>query len=308
MTEYEEAELKNWAPVVGRWRIDDETITYEGPQAKTDVPFGICVSDARVSEGFISATVQLSKDSEDNISSGRILLGYRSSRDRYFSVGLVGYRRAYVLSEFSPDFGWRGNVVEGDERNLQEDKPYRIETKVVGQRIYLSVNNVRVFEHVLDRPLQFGQAGLYTWGHSKVIFSNVTARYLKPKIFVVMQFSEPYQQLYKEVIQPIANRFGFQAYHVGEVYGPGMILNDIVQGLIDAKIVIAEITPANQNVFYELGFAHALRKPTILLAERGKQLPFDITGYRCLFYDNTIGGKRQVEEALIKHLEAITHI
>jgi nucleoside 2-deoxyribosyltransferase len=70
-------------------------------------------------------------------------------------------------------------------------------------------------------------------------------------------------------------------------------------------MIIAEITPPNQNVFYELGYVHALRKPTILLADRDKQLPFDISGYRCLFYENTIGGKAKVEEGLRKHLDAI---
>ena len=59
------------------------------------------------------------------------------------------------------------------------------------------------------------------------------------------------------------------------------------------------------NVFYELGYAHALGKPTILLAERGRELPFDIRGYRCIFYDNTIGGKAAVETNLKKHLENI---
>jgi len=76
---------------------------------------------------------------------------------------------------------------------------------------------------------------------------------------------------------------------------------------VEAKIVIAEITAPNQNVFYELGYAHALKKPTILLAEHGKTLPFDVSGYRCLFYENSIGGKRKVEEALDKHLKAILH-
>jgi nucleoside 2-deoxyribosyltransferase len=84
-----------------------------------------------------------------------------------------------------------------------------------------------------------------------------------------------------------------------------MILHDIAQGIVDAKVVVAEITPANQNVFYEIGYAHALGKPTILLAERGKQLPFDISGYRVLFYENSIAGKKQVEEGLKKHLQAI---
>jgi hypothetical protein len=124
-------------------------------------------------------------------------------------------------------------------------------------------------------------------------------------VFVVMQFSEPYRQLYEDVIKPVTAAFGLQAYHVGEVFGPGLILHDVAQGIVEAKIIVAEITPPNQNVFYELGYAHALAKPTILLAERGKQLPFDIGGYRALFYDNTIGGKGQVEDGLKKHLRAI---
>jgi nucleoside 2-deoxyribosyltransferase len=72
--------------------------------------------------------------------------------------------------------------------------------------------------------------------------------------------------------------------------------------------VIAEITPVNRNVFYELGYAQALGKPTVLLAERGKQLPFDVSGYRLLMYDNTIAGKRQVEDGLKKHLRAILNV
>ena len=71
-------------------------------------------------------------------------------------------------------------------------------------------------------------------------------------------------------------------------------------------MVIADITPNNPNVFYEVGFAHGIEKPTILLSDRSREkLPFDISGFRLLFYDNTIGGKSVVEASLRKHLEAI---
>jgi len=63
------------------------------------------------------------------------------------------------------------------------------------------------------------------------------------------------------------------------------------QAIERAAVVIAEITPRNPNVFYEVGYAHALGKPTILLARRGSELPFDIRSYRVVFYDDTIGGK-----------------
>lgn len=293
-----------WAPIVGRWTFEEGGETYNGPQEGMNFPFGLCASSVTLTGGSVRVSVELS-DTED--SSGRILLGYRSPSERYLSIGIGGYRAAYVLSEFVPSSGWRGLSVAGSVDNLLSSKQYKIEARLVGQRLSLLVNDVRVFEHLLEQPLTSGQVGLYAWGNHSVKFSDMAVRKVAGKVFVVMQFSEPYQQLYSEVVQPVAKEFGLQAYHVGEVFGPGVILQDIAEGIIEAKIVIAEVTPANQNVFYELGYAHALGKPTILLAERGKQLPFDITGYRCLFYQNTIGGKKQVEEALRKHLQAILH-
>ena len=58
-----------------------------------------------------------------------------------------------------------------------------------------------------------------------------------------MQFSDPYQTLYTDVIKPVIEAYKLHAYHAGEVYRPGIILEDITTGIIDAKIVIAEITP-----------------------------------------------------------------
>jgi hypothetical protein len=70
----------------------------------------------------------------------------------------------------------------------------------------------------------------------------------------------PYVGLYNEVIQQVVEcePFKLEARHAGETFGR-VILQDIVRGLEEARVVIAEITPANRNVFYELGYAHALK-------------------------------------------------
>ena len=145
----------------------------------------------------------------------------------------------------------------------------------------LEVDSVQVLEHVLETPLPQGQFGLYAWRKTSVEFTNTSISDEPGTVLVVMQFSDPYHDLYTDVITRVTKDYKLRAYHAGEVFGPGVILDDIVRGIIDAKIVIAEITEPNQNVFYELGYAHALKKPTVLLAERGK-LPFDVSGYRCL--------------------------
>jgi nucleoside 2-deoxyribosyltransferase len=83
-------------------------------------------------------------------------------------------------------------------------------------------------------------------------------------------------------------------------------LQDIVRSIKESDVIIADITPVNANVFYELGYAHAMNKPTILLANRKiEKLPFDVSGYRVIFYDDTIRGRRDIEESLEKHLENV---
>jgi hypothetical protein len=55
-----------------------------------------------------------------------------------------------------------------------------------------------------------------------------------------------------------------------------------------------------------VGYAHARGKPTILIADRGiEKLPFDVSPFRTLFYENSIDGKRRIEEGLRKHIKAI---
>ena len=125
-------------------------------------------------------------------------------------------------------------------------------------------------------------------------------------IFVVMQFGEPYDSLYTEVIQPVADKLGFAALRADDVFRPGVILQDIIRGIVESDVIVADIGPSNPNVFYELGYAHALQKPTILLANRQiEKLPFDISGYRVIFDDDTIGGKRGIEALLERYLEDI---
>ena len=134
------------------------------------------------------------------------------------------------------------------------------------------------------------------------MFEDVSAQRTDPRLFVAMQFSEPFDTLYEKVVKPTAESKGLQVVRIDELARPGIIFQDIQREISESQVVIAEITAANSNVFYELGYAHALNKPTILLAQRGKELPFDIRSYRVIFYDDTIGGKPALEETLEKHL------
>ena len=169
----------------------------------------------------------------------------------------------------------------------------------------MMVDDVPVLQHLLSRPLEGKQVGLMAAGGNSISFSEFAVVPLRPRAFVAMEFTEPYDTFYREVIQQQAETAGFEVVRIDEKAGPGVIFQDIQREIEQAEIVIAEITPANANVFYELGYAHALGKPTILLARRGSELPFDIKSYRVVFCNDTIGGKPEVERSLQRHLQAL---
>jgi hypothetical protein len=87
---------------------------------------------------------------------------------------------------------------------------------------------------------------------------------------------------------------------------PGLVIEDIKRQIAECRVVIAEITPGNPNVYYEVGYADTLNKPLILIADRKEGLkPFDVRAYRTIFYENSIGGKSVVEKDLRLYLRSI---
>ena len=64
------------------------------------------------------------------------------------------------------------------------------------------------------------------------------------------------------------------------------ILDDIWTGIIEADFVIADVSDANANVFYELGMAHAIGTPVIIIAQDVSNVPFDIASRRMITYES----------------------
>ena len=120
-----------------------------------------------------------------------------------------------------------------------------------------------------------------------------------------MQFGADYDDLYRDVVSKVCEVYEVSVLRADEVSGPGFIIADIVREIATSQLVIADITPQNPNVYFEVGYALALGKPTILLAKKSTPLPFDVAGFRVLFYEDTIGGKNRLEDGLRRHLESI---
>jgi hypothetical protein len=173
----------------------------------------------------------------------------------------------------------------------------------------MTVNQVEVLRTVLPRPLEGSGIGLYAYDAAKVTFPRTEVAGVRPSVFVIMPFKEPYNSLYEDVIKPVAHDCKIEINRIDEVRGPGIILNDIQEQIQRAHVVVAEISEINANVFYELGYAHALEKPAVLLVleEKIKDLLFDIRGYRAIPYHDSIKGKKVVELNLRQTFRAVMH-
>jgi hypothetical protein len=103
--------------------------------------------------------------------------------------------------------------------------------------------------------------------------------------FVVMPFHALYEAEYDRVIRPAIQALGLTCVRGDEIYGHQAIIHDIWQSIRRARLVVAELSERNPNVMYEIGLAHALGKPIVLLTRNEDDVPFDLKALRYLYYD-----------------------
>jgi Nucleoside 2-deoxyribosyltransferase len=239
----------------------------------------------------------------------QIIIAHNPADSVMLTAGIEGDREAARFSlrfwgGSASDRGWTELVATSYTRQ----DPYRkttLRVDVRGSQIDLHADGVNVLRHTLPVRPMTAHCGVLARSFDMVAFEDFAVSSKSRKAFVVMQYTEPYNILYEQVIEPITKDFGVESTRADETFGPGFIMADMMRQIEQSDLVIAEITPNNPNVFYEVGYAHALKKPTILIAEKGKQLPFDVSGFRTLFYENSIAGKERIEAGLREHIRAI---
>jgi len=103
--------------------------------------------------------------------------------------------------------------------------------------------------------------------------------------FVAMPFSPLFQVEYDKIIHPALLEMNIICVRGDEIYTKQRIVDDIWNSIKTCRFVLAELTGKNPNVIYEVGLAHAIGKPVIIITRNGDDVPFDLKALRYLFYD-----------------------
>jgi nucleoside 2-deoxyribosyltransferase len=127
---------------------------------------------------------------------------------------------------------------------------------------------------------------------------------LKKRIFVVMPFSKEFEDVYFLGIREVSESLGFIVERADDIEHNESILEVICAKIAAADAIIGDTTGSNPNVFYEIGYAHALRSTTILIARKGSNLPFDLQGINHIMYETIV----ELRERLKKRLTSVFSI
>jgi len=128
---------------------------------------------------------------------------------------------------------------------------------------------------------------------SSIDLSNIDARFRIPigtghrpkQAFVLMPFCDPYDRYYPAVYKPGLEAAGYIVKRGDDLSLPQPIIRDIQGSIVDADLILSDLSGRNPNVFYELGLAHAIGKPVILVCDKIDDVPFDLRHIRVITYD-----------------------
>lgn len=114
----------------------------------------------------------------------------------------------------------------------------------------------------------------------------------KPFCFVLMPFASEFNDVYEFGIKGACTDAGLYCERVDEQVFLGSMLDRIYSQISRADILVADMSGKNSNVFYEVGYAHALGRPVLLLTREASDIPFDLKHFPHIVYGDQIKSLR----------------
>ena len=128
----------------------------------------------------------------------------------------------------------------------------------------------------------------------------------EPVCFIAMPFSPPRRtKIYEDYVKaPIEANTPLTCRRVDDMTQSTQIMSDLWTLLLSCSVVIADLSDQNPNVFYELGLAHVLGKPVILIVEDVKDVPFDLRHVRTIVYGDSPRSWEQLSKSIVEYVRS----
>jgi hypothetical protein len=112
------------------------------------------------------------------------------------------------------------------------------------------------------------------------------------------------QVVCEDFVKPVVeNSCDLECVRGDDMFGSAVVMDDVLSAIRASTVVIADLTGRNANVFYEVGIAHAIDKPVLLMAQSLDDVPFDLRHRRVLIYDYTPRGCKRLETQIEQHIK-----
>lgn len=131
------------------------------------------------------------------------------------------------------------------------------------------------------------------------------ARY-QPNTAFIMMWMDPKKPELNDVADTVRDtfkKFGIQAVRADDIEHEGQITQRILDEIRSSEFLFADLSGERPNVYYEVGYAHALKKRVILFRKSWEGIHFDLAGYNCPEYATL----RDLREKLGRRLEQLTN-
>jgi len=164
-------------------------------------------------------------------------------------------------------------------------------------RTHWAVKNIDLFR-VLVR-------GLQTPRQRPTVFRIAEHENIEPTLVsAMMPFHPSFHRVY-ESLQRVATAARLRCRRADDIWENPAVMQDVVSLIDRSRLVIADCTGRNPNVFYEIGIAHTLGREVILITQNEGDIPFDLRHLRYVTYLNNGEGLAALEQRIASRIEAI---
>lgn len=150
----------------------------------------------------------------------------------------------------------------------------------------------------------------------RVLRESVTGVRLAPRVFrlptevprsndlvaVMMPFESRFDAVYEALREAVGDA-GLECCRADDIWENDHIMDDVIRLIWSARVVIADLSSKNPNVFYETGIAHSLGRDVIQIAQSIDDVPFDLRSLRSVTYLNNGEGLRTLKAQVTTRLQ-----